>query len=154
MSNSVLLNLNEVPKFDELQSSEVENSLKELISEARQEISRIKDINSVDWSDVMDPLTAALEKVGRAWGVVAHINSVNDTESWRNEYNKMIPVISEFYTEVSQDLELFEIFKKINKDNFDNLTSEQQQKLKHDLRDFGLSGASLQGEERKTFAKL
>ncbi|QRN41818.1 MAG: M3 family peptidase [Neisseriaceae bacterium] len=122
--------------------------------EARQEITRIKSINSVDWGDVMDPLTEALEKVGRAWGVVTHMNSVKDTQSWRNEYNKMIPFVSKFYTEVSQDLELFEIFKKIKKNNFDNLTNEQQAKLKHDLRDFELSGACLQVEERNMFAEL
>ena len=44
----------------------------------------------------MTPLELATEKLGRAWGVVNHLNSVRDTPELRAAYNEAQPKITEF----------------------------------------------------------
>ncbi|MFH4416238.1 MAG: M3 family metallopeptidase [Neisseriaceae bacterium] len=154
MLSDTLLRLGLVPAFPQIESSEIEKSLNDLLAQVRQEISAVKKTSPLTWVDSVDPLTTALERIGRAWGVVAHLHSVKNTPELRKVYNQMIPIISEFYTEVAQDLELYERLKRIEAECEESLSFEQKQKLHNDLRTFRLAGAHLSESSRKKLAQL
>ena len=66
-----------------------------------------------------------------------------------------MPEVTVFFTEIGQDIELYERFKAIkNSPEFAKLNVAQQTKLNHDLRDFVLSGAELPPEQQAEFAAL
>jgi len=66
-----------------------------------------------------------------------------------------MPEITIFFTEIGQDIELYNRFKIIkNSAEFDTLSQAQQTKLNHDLRDFVLSGAELPPEQQAELAQL
>ncbi|WP_455029261.1 M3 family metallopeptidase, partial [Neisseria sp.] len=82
-------------------------------------------------------------------------NSVVDTPELRAVYNELMPEITIFFTEIGQDIELYNRFKIIkNSAEFDTLSPAQQTKLNHDLRDFVLSGAELPPEQQAELAQL
>ena len=100
-------------------------------------------------------LTDITERVGRIWSVVSHLNSVVDTPELRAVYNELMPEITIFFTEIGQDIELYNRFKIIkNSAEFDTLSLAQQTKLNHNLRDFVLSGAELPPEQQAELAQL
>ncbi len=155
MSDNILLNLADEPQFDAIAVADIEPALQQLMAAARKQIAVIKRLPETTWANTVEPLTDITERVGRAWGVVAHLNAVVDTPQLRAVYNGLMPEVTGFFTEVAQDIELYARFKAIRAgEAFAGLSAAQQQKLAHDLRDFVLSGAELAPPEQARFAAL
>ena len=155
MSDNVLLHLGEEPRFDQIKTEDIKPSLQTAIAEAREQIAAIKAQTHTDWANTVEKLTDITERVGRIWSVVSHLNSVVDTPELRAVYNELMPEITIFFTEIGQDIELYNRFKIIkNSAEFDTLSLAQQTKLNHDLRDFVLSGAELPPEQQAELAQL
>ena len=155
MSDNVLLHLGEEPRFDQIKTEDIKPALQTAIAEAREQIAAIKAQTHTDWANTVEKLTDITERVGRIWSVVSHLNSVVDTPELRAVYNELMPEITIFFTEIGQDIELYNRFKIIkNSAEFDTLSPAQQTKLNHDLRDFVLSGAELPPEQQAELAKL
>ena len=155
MSDNVLLHLGEEPRFDQIKTEDIKPALQTSIAEAREQIAAIKAQKHTDWANTVEKLTDITERVGRIWSVVSHLNSVVDTPELRAVYNELMPEITIFFTEIGQDIELYNRFKIIkNSAEFDTLSPAQQTKLNHDLRDFVLSGAELPPEQQAELAQL
>ncbi|HHX2514343.1 TPA: M3 family metallopeptidase [Neisseria subflava] len=155
MSDNVLLHLGEEPRFDQIKTEDIKPALQTAIAEAREQIAAIKAQTHTDWANTVEKLTDITERVGRIWSVVSHLNSVVDTPELRVVYNELMPEITIFFTEIGQDIELYNRFKIIkNSAEFDTLSQAQQTKLNHDLRDFVLSGAELPPEQQAELAQL
>lgn len=155
MSDNVLLHLGEEPRFDQIKTEDIKPALQTAIAEAREQIAAIKAQTHTDWANTVEKLTDITERVGRIWSVVSHLNSVVDTPELRAVYNELMPEITIFFTEIGQDIELYNRFKIIkNSAEFDTLAPAQQTKLNHDLRDFVLSGAELPPEQQAELAQL
>lgn len=155
MSDNVLLHLGEEPRFDQIKTEDIKPALQTAIAEAREQIATIKAQTHTNWANTVEKLTDITERVGRIWSVVSHLNSVVDTPELRAVYNELMPEITIFFTEIGQDIELYNRFKIIkNSAEFDTLSPAQQTKLNHDLRDFVLSGAELPPEQQAELAQL
>ena len=155
MSDNVLLHLGEEPRFDQIKTEDIKPALQTAIAEAGEQIAAIKAQTHTDWANTVEKLTDITERVGRIWSVVSHLNSVVDTPELRAVYNELMPEITIFFTEIGQDIELYNRFKIIkNSAEFDTLSPAQQTKLNHDLRDFVLSGAELPPEQQAELAQL
>lgn len=155
MSDNVLLHLGKEPRFDQIKTEDIKPALQTAIAEAREQIAAIKAQTHTDWANTVEKLTDITERVGRIWSVVSHLNSVVDTPELRAVYNELMPEITIFFTEIGQDIELYNRFKIIkNSAEFDTLSPAQQTKLNHDLRDFVLSGAELPPEQQAELAQL
>ena len=155
MSDNILLHLGEEPRFDQIKTEDIKPALQTAIAEAREQIAAIKAQTHTDWANTVEKLTDITERVGRIWSVVSHLNSVVDTPELRAVYNELMPEITIFFTEIGQDIELYNRFKIIkNSAEFDTLSPAQQTKLNHDLRDFVLSGAELPPEQQAELAQL
>ncbi|MDK4528451.1 M3 family metallopeptidase [Kingella kingae] len=155
MSANILLNLDNEPRYNEIRVDDIKPAMQTAMSEAREQIAQIKTQPETTWLNTVETLTDITERVGRIWGVVAHLNSVVDTPELRAVYNELMPEVTVFFTEIGQDIELYERFKAIkNAPEFAKLDNTQQTKLAHDLRGFVLSGAELSPEKQAEFAKL
>ena len=155
MSDNVLLHLGEEPRFDQIKTEDIKPALQTAIAEAREQITAIKAQTHTDWANTVEKLTDITERVGRIWSVVSHLNSVVDTPELRAVYNELMPEITIFFTEIGQDIELYNRFKIIkNSAEFDTLSPAQQTKLNYDLRNFVLSGAELPPEQQAELAQL
>ncbi len=155
MSDNILLNLDHEPNFPAIEVAHIKPALQTAIAQAREHIAQIKQQPETTWRNTVERLTDITERVGRIWGVVAHLNSVVDTPELRAIYNELMPEITVFFTEIGQDIELYARFKAIQQSpEFAKLDKAQQTKLAHDLRGFVLSGAELPPEQQAEFAEL
>ena len=55
------------------------------------------------WDDFVAPLEDANERLGRAWGQVAHLNAVIDSPALREAYNANLPKVTQYWTELGQN---------------------------------------------------
>ncbi len=155
MPVNALQQLNDLPDYTAINSEQIKPAVEGALAQARTQLETIKNQPQASWQNTVEPLTDLTETVGRLWGVVGHLHSVVNTPELRAAYNEMLPVVTEFFTELAQDLVLFDRFESIkNSAEYDALTPAQQQKLKHDLRDFILSGAKLGQADKERFAEL
>lgn len=152
---NTLLHLADEPRFDAVAVADIRPAMQSAMAEARAAIADIKAQSEVTWANTVEALTDITERVGRIWGVVAHLNAVVDTPELRAVYNELMPEVTVFFTEVGQDIELYERFKAIRASAaYERLDAAQQTKLAHDLRDFVLSGAELPPAQQAEFAAL
>jgi len=155
MSDNVLLNLGDEPRYSDIRPADIKPAMQAAMAEARAAIAEIKAQPESSWANTVERLTGITERVGRIWGVVSHLNSVVDTPELRAEYNALMPEVTVFFTEIGQDIELYNRFKAIKASpEFAALNEAQKTKLKHDLRDFVLSGAELPPEKQARLAEL
>ena len=94
MSDNVLLQLNDEPRFDAIEVAQIEPAMKQAMTEARTAIAAVKGQADITWDNTVTRLTDITEQVGRIWGVVAHLNSVVDTPELRAVYNGLMPEVT------------------------------------------------------------
>src|SRR5690606_38730539 len=73
----------------------------------------------------------------------------------REVYNANQPKIVQYYTELGQNLALFERFKALRASpDYESLKPAQRKIIDNEIRDFRLSGAELTDEQKKRFAEI
>lgn len=101
------------------------------------------------WETVAEPLERSLLAFSRAWGAVGHLQSVCDTPALRDVFNEALPIATDLYLRVSQDEKLYAQYRAIAASpEFEKLSAVRRRIVKHELRDFELSGASLPEDKR------
>ncbi len=155
MSVNALTQLNDLADYPAITAEQVKPAVEGALEKARVQIEAIKQQPQITWANTIEALTDTTETVGRIWGVVGHLHSVINTPELRAAYNEMLPVVTEFFTALGQDMALFQRFEQIkNSEEYATLTPAQKQKLEHDLRDFVLSGAQLPEDKKVRFSEV
>jgi oligopeptidase A len=151
MSNP-LLDFKDLPLFDQVRPEHVAPALDELLGQADQALATVTGPDfPADWNAIAKVLDVATERLGRAWGMVGHLNAVADTPELRAAYNEALPRVTEFWTRLGADEKLYAKYKAIEASK---LTPEQRQAHKNALRNFMLSGAELTGAAKERFAQI
>jgi oligopeptidase A len=147
-----LLDFSGLPRFDQVQPAHIAPAIDQLLSESE---AALKTVTAPDfpaqWNEIAKVLDVTTEKLGRAWGMVGHLNSVADTPELRAAYNAEMPKVTAFWTQLGADEALYAKYKAIDPAT---LNSEQKQAWDNAMRNFVLGGAELQGEARETYAAL
>jgi oligopeptidase A len=147
-----LLDFTDLPRFDAVTPDQVEAAIGELLQRAEQALETATAPEfPADWARMAGVLDVATEQLGRAWGVVSHLNAVADTPELRAAYNQVLPRITDFWTRLGADERLFAKYRAMDSHKLD---AAQQQALKNALRNFVLSGAELVGDAKTRFAQI
>ena len=150
-----LLNLTDTPQFDQFKAEHIVPAMQTAMADAKEMLNKIKAQEVVSWNNTVEALADLGERAGRIWGVVSHIHSVADTQEWRDAYNALIPEVTMFFTEISQDLALYQRYKTLRASSeYETLDYAKKKKLNNDLRDFVLSGVELPPDLQMEFATL
>jgi oligopeptidase A len=147
-----LLTTAPLPLFDQIKPEHVSAAMDELLARAEAALSEVTQADfPASWTDISRVLDVATENLSRAWGAVSHLNSVADTAELRAAYNAALPRVTEFWTRLGADERLYAKYKTID---ISSLNTEQRQAHKNAVRNFVLSGAELQGQDRVRFAEI
>ena len=151
-----LLDFSGLPRFDAIKPEHVTPAVEKLLAECRNVVFQLEaPMQEVTWDHFVQPLEDATEKLGRAWGVVGHLNSVMDTPELRAAYNENLPKLTEFWTSLAQNLALFEKYKALRQSAaYDKLNTAQKKIIENALRDFRLGGAELPDDKKARFAEI
>ncbi|KVO77355.1 oligopeptidase A [Burkholderia ubonensis] len=151
-----LLDFSGLPRFGEIRPEHVTPALDTLLAEANRAVDAASaSATPATWADVVEAVERATEPLGRAWGVVGHLNAVADTPELRAAYGENLPRVTEFWSSVGQNLALYEKYKAIAASaEYATLSVERKKILDNALRDFRLSGAELPEDQKPRFAEL
>ena len=156
ITDNPLLDFSGLPRFDLFKPEHVTPAIGELIAHAQEVVTRLEaPSDNVTWDNFVVPLEEATERLGRAWGVVNHLNNVADTPELRAAYNENLPKVTEFWTALAQNEALFAKYKAIaNGPEFAKLSPARQKIVGNAVRDFRLGGAELAPEKKERFAEI
>src|SRR5262249_35034031 len=141
-------------RFSELKPEHVAPAIDQLLAEGRAVIAAVTHAGP-GWEDFVAPLDDANERIGRAWGQVAHLHAVMDSPPLREAYNANLPKLSQYWTELGQNEALFAKYKQLlASPQFSNLSPARKKIVENAIRDFRLSGAELAAGAKKRFAEI
>ena len=149
-----LLNFSGLPRFSELKPEHVAPALDHLLAEGRAAVGRALQA-AATWEAFVAPLEDANERIGRAWGQVAHLHAVLDSPELRAAYNETLPKVTQYWTELGQNQGLFEGYKKLHASPaFEHFSAPRKKIVDDALRDFRLGGAELPPDKKPRFAAI
>ncbi len=151
-----LLDFTGLPRFAEIQPEHVAPAIEKLLAECRTLVAYLlADKKPPTWQNFVVPMEDAHERLSRAWGPVAHLNAVMNSPELREAYNTTLPVITQYYAELGQNLELFNKFKQLrNSPEFGKLNATRQKIIENELRDFRLGGAELPEDKKARYLEI
>lgn len=151
-----LLDQDSLPPFEQINASHVFPAIESLLEKNREQIkSLLKETQDYTWDNFIAVTEDMDDALGRAWSPASHLNSVADSDELREAYNKCLPILSDYSTEMGQNQDLFKAYKYIAESNaFSSLSEAQQKIINNALRDFRLSGIELDEAKQKRFKEI
>ena len=156
MQVNPLLDFAGLPRFADIRPEQVAPAIDALLDEARATIERVATASGPpDWDAFVQPLADALDRLGRAWTQVAHLNAVVNTPQLRAAYNDNLPKVTAFHTELGQDERLFARYRELAASpGFAAADPARRRVVDNALRDFRLSGAELAAGPKARFKAI
>jgi oligopeptidase A len=149
-----LLDFTGLPRFDEIKPEHVAPAIDELLAAGRTAVAAAAGAHPT-WDEFVAPLEDVNERLGRAWGQVAHLHAVMDNPALREAYNAALPKVSQYWTELGQNLQLFQKYKELARSaEFASLSPARKKIVDNALRDFRLGGAELPLEKKQRYAEI
>ena len=155
-ADNPLVDLGGLPRFGALRPEHVTPAIEHLLAQARIAVSHAEHPDTPpSWQAFVQPLEEATERLGRAWGMVGHLNGVADTPELRAVFNENLPKITEFWTALGQSEALFAKYRALHDSpEFGTLSHARKRIVEHALRDFRLGGAELVSPARERYAEI
>ena len=151
-----LLDFTGLPRFAAITTEHIAPAVDELLAQNRALVDRLtRPETPATWDDFVAPLEDANERLERSWGVVGHLHGVLDSPELRSAYSANQPKIIQYYTELGQNLALYDKYKALRAaPEFDMLAPAQRKIVDNEIRDFHLSGAELSPPNKLRFAAI
>jgi oligopeptidase A len=145
-----------LPEYSSIKAGDIKPAIEQLLTEAQKAVDlSLQPSTPATWEDLVEPLEDATENLGRAWGVISHLNGVADTPEFRKAHAEMLPEVTSFWTNLGQNLELYKKYKALSQSaEFAQLDHAQRKVIENSLRDFRLGGAELSDDQKIRFAEI
>ncbi len=122
------------------------------IEEVEKKIEDLLKIKKKTYQNFCQPIQILLHEIEVIFTPISHLNYVCNSKKTEEVYNSLLPVITTFYTKLSQNEEIYKAFKTIYEN--DKLNSEQKRVLELEIRDFELSGVGLEKDKKKRLEEI
>ena len=151
---STLLSFPDLPPFTQIQATEIEPAIKQLLDEQRAKLAEILAQPQATWENTIAPLEQMQHRLSRIWSPVGHLNGVMNSDELRAAYNACLPLLSAWHTDLGQNEQLYRAYEQVRTNQAAQLNSAQLKLLDNALRDFRLSGVALPADKKARYKEL
>ena len=117
--------------------------LNERLDTNRKTLIQLLDIKEKSYQNFVKPFEMMDERLDQFFTPLSHLNSVNNSEESQKIYAEALAPLTEYGTEVGQNLAIYEAFKIIKEREYKQLNTEQRRVVDLNIQGFELSGAHL-----------
>ncbi len=148
--------INQLPNFQVIDVNKIESELTQLLNNNRRRIEQLLESSTeLSWDNFITQLEILDDQLHRFWSPISHLHSVMDNPQLRDAYQKCIPLLSEYETEIGQNEILFHAYQRLKAGpNHDKFNQTQRKIIEDELRDFRLSGIDLPPDKKKRYAEI
>lgn len=156
LTTNPLLDFSHLIHFDKIKIEHITPAIDILLTKINILISTLEiQTSNVTWSNYVEPLENATEQLNHIWGIVEHLNAVNNTPELRTAYKENQPKVIKFRIALSHNLILYNKYKILQSGSeYKTLSTARKKVIDNIIRDFRLSGAELKNNEKILFAKI
>ena len=146
----------ETVPFSKIKPEHFEPAVRAEIEKTRENIRKIIDNpETPTFENTVAALDFADLRLKRLRQILTNINSANTNEQWQAVSEKVMPVISDFYSELMQNEALFDRIKRVyDRRNELTLNDEQSMLLEQTYRALVRNGVLLDKEKQETLRKI
>ncbi len=123
-----------------------------IIDKNNQKVQDILAIKEKNFANFIKPFEMMDERLDKFFTPLSHINSVQNSEQTQEIYAKSLPILTEYSTAISQNLEIYKAIKAIYENEI--LSDEQKRVAKLNIQNFELSGAHLDDETKEKLQSI
>ena len=151
-----LLDDTSLPAFSQIKPEHVLPAVKATLADHRRRIDALTaDAQERSFATTMLPQETMDYELQRIWSPVNHLHSVADTEALRTAHAEAEQLLSEYSAEMGQNRALFAAVRASSENaDFGALPLAARTLVDHALRDFKLSGVSLEEPARSRFREI
>ena len=151
-----LLNFTGLPPFSQIKPEHIEPAIDQILDDNRRLLTALLEANNKpDWETLVEPIEDMMDKLSAIWSPVSHMNSVVNSDALRDAYNACLEKLSEYYTELGQNEQLFKAYQAIaNSDAYAQLDDVQTKVIQNEMRDFRLSGIALSADKKQRYREI
>jgi oligopeptidase A len=154
MSNP-LLDTSSLPRFAEIAPEHVLPALEHLIAAHRSKLDELLDnAGDPDFDSLVLPLEDMEHELSRVWSPVSHLQGVLGSPEWREVYNAALPILTEYGTELSQNVRLQQAYARVDSRLSGDASEARRSTVALALRDFHLAGVDLPEREKTRFREI
>jgi oligopeptidase A len=145
--------INALPRFSQINPSTIVAKLEELLINNKEKLHHLlTEVTPLDWT-LMEHLDDLNSYIQRFWAPINHLHAVKQTPELRDAYNKCLPLLSAYSSELSQNNLLYQAIKVLA--NSDYCFNYAQEKCLHnELREFHLGGVDLAEPQQKRYREI
>ena len=143
-------------KFPEFKI-DLDNFISDLNSRLKENNKRVEELLKTPkktYANFVKPLLMMEEYLDQFFTPLSHINAVNNSDKTQEVYSESIPIITEYSTKLSQNLDIYNAYKEIYKNEKTSLNYEQNRVLELNIEHFELSGAHLDDETKARLQEI
>ncbi|MDA3907725.1 MAG: M3 family metallopeptidase [Sulfurimonas sp.] len=138
-------------------SIDMDNFINDLNSKLKSNNEKIEELLKIEhktYANFVKPLQMLDERLGLFFTPLSHLNSVNNSDETQKIYADSLPIITEYSTKISQNLDIYNAYKEIQKKEKDSLNFEQHRVVELNILHFELSGAHLDAEAKERLQEI
>src|SRR3954470_12039188 len=124
--DSSSLNGTQLPAFDRFRATEVEPVIRELLERSRGEVATLEAQPDPTFDNTVLPLEQISHRLSRTWSPISHLNGVLNSDELRASYNACLPLLSNYWTDLSQSEPLFRAYTAIAANEAGSLDPKQR----------------------------
>ncbi|MCH2055798.1 MAG: oligopeptidase A [Thalassotalea sp.] len=145
-----------LPAFSQIKPEHVKPAVEQAITHCKAVIEEVLANNQeYTWQNLVLPIEAADDALGKMWSPVSHMNSVVNSDELREAYESCLPLLSEYSTFVGQHQPLYQAYKQLaDSTHYQTLDTAQKKVIDNALRDFTLSGIALPAEKQTRYGEI
>ncbi len=143
-------------KWATLTPEHIETDIGKALDQARDAVDAVAAQEPpLTYTNTIAALDEGLETLNRAWGLVSHLDSVNNSPELRAAHNAMLPKVSEFFASIPLNEALWETLRAYSVERGDeDLSPTKRRYIEETLTDFREAGADLPPEQKKRAGEI
>ena len=145
-----------LPDFRKFTPERIKKEFPQLLEKINKEfqdfetlLSDNSEYEELQWETVMRPINNLNERLRWSWGVISHLNSVNNSESLREVYSDLLPLVINLGNKFGQSNVIYLALKKLK--NNAKLDEIENRILDKQILEMEHSGISLAKKEQEEF---
>ncbi len=151
-----LLEEHTLPLFSAIKPEHAEPAITVLTENNLQAIQEmLAATRTYTWDNLIAPLEDLDDQLSKAWSPISHLNAVVNSEELRAVYNVCLPKLSHYATELGQNEDLYRAYRSIAESaQIEALNPAQKTIISNALRDFKLSGVTLEADKKSRYREI
>ncbi|HIP20781.1 MAG TPA: M3 family peptidase [Sulfurimonas sp.] len=130
------------------------DELKDILESNTKRVEELLKEENKTYSSFVKPLQMMDEKLEHFFTPLSHLNAVNNSDKTQEVYTQSLPIITEYSTKLSQNIEIYKAYKEIQKNEDTTLNYQQKRVILLNIEHFELSGAHLEEDVKKRLEEI